>query len=133
MASLDSTDKVRVRYHLGYPASDRTGVSYAGMIWSSENLNQLEYAMDQVDGEAIWLIQRCLAHLETIEDQQISALERLQAHKADVVTLNPLEHSKLLEQYRYWQGRLATNVGGAINPYQENSGVSLNVAHRRPK
>jgi hypothetical protein len=133
MASLSSDDKMRVRTHLGYPDTDTIGQGYAGLVWSSDNLNQLEYAMNEVREGAIPTIQKFLSYLDRIEAQQIDALGRLRAVKADVVTLNKDEHSELLVQYKHWQGRLATQIGARVNPFQESSGVSLNITHSRPK
>lgn len=132
MASIPEEDKARVRNHLGYPNSTAVVAGeVGGVVYAANPHWAIESAMDKVTDYSITMIQRTLGYLDRIEAQQIDALERLQATRADVVTLNPMEHAELLNQYKYWQGRLATQVGCKINPFQEGSGVSLNIRHMR--
>lgn len=117
MVALAAADKERVRYHLNYQNIDTGSPVYLGLVVWEADQSVLERNMDNLlDDAARERIKKILVFLDTIEDQMIAALERLQASKADVVTLNPHEHEQLIEQYRYWQKRLAYQLGVQVNP-----------------
>lgn len=124
MAAFSDADKARIRYHLGYPNVDSTLQSYGGVMFAGQAQFSLDYAMNNVMNTSVALITKNLDILDQIETQMVAALERLQAAKADVVTLNPTEHADLQGQYAYWQNRLSMQLSVPVNPYKPNNGAS---------
>jgi len=124
-------DKARIRYHLEYPNVARATTSIGGVVRNSDVEYVLEAMMENILPQAQPLILRTLDILDGIELQMVEALARLQASKADVVTLNPQEHGALQGQYAYWQGRLSKQLDIVVNPNAPNSNVrGLNVRRR---
>lgn len=131
MAAFDDATKARLRYHLGYPAVDSTLLQAGGVTYAGTPQFRLEHAMDNVSDAGIPQVTQNLDILDTIEAQMVSALQRLQADKADVVTLNRQEHLDLQNQYSYWQGRICNQLDVTVNPYQAGQATnSLNVRVR---
>ncbi len=125
---LQETDKVRVRYHLNYQSVDPQSPIYAGAVMYLQDQFLLEEVMNHVEDLQVPRIQNMLSILDGIEAQMVDALTRLQASKADVVTLNPNEHAQLGQQYFYWQNRLSIIMGMPINRIDLNgSGFTVNV------
>ena len=84
--------------------------------------------MDNILDEAQAPIRRNLDILDGIEEQMVTANERAQVSKADVVTLNPEENNRLYDNYKYWQGRLSKQLDTPVNPYAPQGGMrGLNV------
>lgn len=124
-------DKARIRYHLEYPNVARVTTSIGGVVRNSDAEFVLEAMMENIIELAQPLILRTLDILDGIELQMVEALARLQAAKADVVTLNPEEHSALQGQYSYWQGRLSKQLSVPVNPDTPEGGVRGLNARRR--
>lgn len=116
MATFTDEDKARVRYHLEYPNVERDTTAIAGAVFYSDASFVLESMLNAVSAAAIPMIQRTLTIMDNIELQMVDALQRLQASKADVVTLNPHEHLALQENYIYWQTRLCKQLSVQVNP-----------------
>lgn len=125
---LQETDKVRVRYFLNYQSVDPQSPIFAGAVMYLQDQFLLEEVMNHVEDLMVPRIQNMLAILDGIEAQMVDALTRLQASKADVVTLNKNEHAQLSEQFYYWQVRLSISIGMPINRVKLNgNGFSVNV------
>lgn len=116
MAAFSDEDKARIRYHLEYPNVEQNTTAIAGAVFHSDAFFKLESMMQSVSTAAVPLIQRTLDIMDSIELQMVDALQRLQAAKADVVTLNPHEHLALQENYIYWQNRLCKQLAVVVNP-----------------
>lgn len=133
MAMFIDADKSRIRTHLEYPDIELGAVSVGGVAFGMAPQNKLEFVMNNMTTNGITRTQVILGYLETIETQQLDALSRLQASKADVVTLNPEELAALLTQYRYWQTKLANQMTVSVNPFAEKSGIGINVRLARQR
>lgn len=114
--ALDDALKVKVRYHLRYPQVDSATLIAFGILYAGTNQFVIERAMNNVADLAVPEIQRVVANMDAIETQMVDANQRLQASKADVVTLNPNEHLGLESTYSYWQQRLSEMLSVEINP-----------------
>ena len=127
-ATFSDLDKARVRYHLEYPNTASVVTVIGGTVRTADTQYVLEAMLNNIVPEAAAMLTRVLDILDGIEQQMVDANTRLQASKADVVTLNPEEHSKLEGTYLYWQGRLSKQLDVPVNPQAPRSGLrGLNV------
>lgn len=125
MAVFSDTDKVRIRRHLRYPQVQAGVAVAAGVMFAAQSQFILEHMMDNVIAESIPQSQKLLDILDAIDQQFFDANERLQVTKADVVTFNPDEHSKLAASYKWWQQRLCDTLSVPVNPNPpSNNGVN---------
>lgn len=133
MAQFTDADKSRIRMHLEYPDIESGAVSFGGVLFAAEPQNKLEYAMNHMTVNGVTNALVTVGYLQTIQAQQIDALSRLQASKADVVTLNPEELNALAKQYTYWQTKLANQLSVEVNPFAKKSGIGVNVKVQRQR
>lgn len=127
MTAFADADKSRIRAHLGYPDVDTGASGFGGVVRANEVQNILEFAMNNVTAACVTRVQGFLSSLDGIETQLVDANQRLQALKADVVTLNPAEQEQLMVQYRYWQKRICDLMAVQVNPYANKCGIGVSV------
>ena len=127
MPGFDDATKARVRTHLGYPATDATLIQQGGVGYVGEAAFVLEYAMNTISDDGVVTGIKYLDIMDTIETQMVDALQRLQASKADVVTLNPTEHLDLQTQYGYWQKRLARLMNVSVFEERGTHGINFRI------
>ena len=93
--------------------------------------------MDRLIPEAVQQIQKDLATLDHIENQQIQSLGRMKVQQVAEVKLRNTndeahEHDLLAKAYTYWQRKLADDLGAPVNPYstlQTSSPINIPVIH----
>lgn len=115
MAELSTTDKERVRYHLDYQNIIPNSPLFASLVLGTYDQYLLEYVMNSLLPEAVPRVQSILAELDSIEAQMIDSRTRLQASKADVVTMNPDEFQMLQYDYDRWRVKLCNQLGVNMN------------------
>lgn len=132
MAAFTDVDKERIRYHMRYPQVEVAVNVFGGTLYAGTLQFVIEKTMDHVNPLTIPRTQKILDRMDAIEDQMFDANERLQASKADVVTLNPNEHAALEATYLRWQGKLSEILSVPVNPRPPSSGQvgGLNVRVR---
>lgn len=130
MAALTDADKARVRYHLGYPMLDSSSYVVASAVMHSDLRLILEANMNNVSADALTYVPLILTNLDTIDAQKLDALSRLQASKADVVTLNANEQGDLQTEYVKWQMRLCNALAVTVNQWAVQGGNTLNFSRR---
>lgn len=125
MAAFDDVTKERVRYHMRYPQITSGVLIAAGVLYAGTSQSIIENMMNHVNELTIPRVVRILDILDSIEQQIVDANERLQVDKADVVTLNRIEHSQLESTYIRWQGKLSEILSVPVNPNTPNAASGM--------
>lgn len=115
---LNDQEKARTRYFLGYPnwGSMTSGI-HMGFPVGSQALYLVEQAFERLTDDGLDSVRSCLAQLEQIEAQMISARGRARAEKIGDIVPNPKELSMLWDERRSWVLQLAGVLGTEPNPY----------------
>lgn len=132
--ALTQEERLRAKYHLGYPAeTSAASISY-GIARPLQTLFLVELALNnlQVDAEA--KVRQLLGVLDGIECRLIDAQERLAAKSIEQLTMRPDEPQALEREYYRWGGRLADILGVPFyaysNRYKPGGAAVQNVSVR---
>lgn len=126
---LQESEKMRVRYHMGYPlttfGNEQAAASLQyGMGVPRPTTFLLEMAIAQLltNPESLDQVRSLVAMLDKLEQLLQCAATQMAAEKVGEVTLRGAKagetHTDMLErEYRRWQGRLADALGCPVYPF----------------
>jgi len=118
LAGLDSSEKERVRYHLGYLNTGIAGSIQFGLPQPVQTLFLVDQAMSILtDVNAVDRVRRHLKILDDVECRMVSAQSRLAAESLGEITLRADEIPQLEESYFIWASRLADQLGVPLYAY----------------
>jgi hypothetical protein len=115
--ALTTSERERVRYHLGYPEVQPAASIQYGMPAPVQTAFLVEFAMSNILPEAEDRVRRICGVMDTVESQLLSAQMRLAALALDELKLRPDEPDKLEREYVRWGCRLADMLGVPIYAY----------------
>lgn len=116
--ALSLQEKVRVRYHLGYPNTDEAASMQLGMIRSADTSYLVELAMNNLRPEAEDLVRDLIKTVDCIECvQRGEAIDRMAAQRIGNLALNTMEPEALQNENERWSKRLADALGVMVYPY----------------
>lgn len=130
---LDESDRVRVRYHLGYLNVEPVISIQLGFPSAQQAQFLVETAMDRIIPQAIPRVLAMLGTLDCIEGQMIDALKRLKVQQVSEVKMRnsneeATEQDLLEREYERWAMRLANMLGVPWNPYAKRfAGTPINT------
>lgn len=127
---LTPDERVRIRYHAGYPNSQNVSTSVLGIPSTIESLFLIENAMNNIRPEAEYQVRRILQILDGIESQMVDDLDVLVANQVGSIIINPQEQAKLIVAYDRWVDALCTTLAIERNPYDmrlQQSGLNIGV------
>jgi hypothetical protein len=127
-------EKCRIRSHLGYPNVGQVATFALGIPLAMEPMFMVEAAMNLELPPNENHVRQTLKRMDRIEDQIDENADALLLKQADEVVFREDEFEKLVQRYKYWQGKLANALGLAGgNPFDarffmNGTIASLNVA-----
>jgi|SRR5581483_10329052 len=114
---LTDAEKLRCRYHLGYPLQTTAASIQFGM----PALTQTSFLVDNAVGKLLEPtcndVRNILRVMDGIESKLVEAQDRLAATQLEELYLNNSEPDMLEKEYRRWGNRLADTLGAPIYPY----------------
>jgi len=116
---LSAEEKVRVRYHLGYPALSAGPSLSLGVPIDTPLMNLLQRAFDLILPEAEPMVRKVLSRCDELDDEIPASAVRLRAIKAEGVELNPNEPHALETEYMRQVARLSDLLHAPIYPFSE--------------
>ena len=111
MAALTTTERERVRYHLGYTSVTPQSTLSHGQVIPSDSLLLVEHAMSNLAPSAVGRVRTLIARLDHIDEILFEAAERNAISSAEDVTFNDREEEKLDASYARQAKRLADVLG----------------------
>lgn len=137
---LTPTEKMRCRYHLGYPQVEAIGSYNRGIPMPLQTAFLVETSLTQVMEDAIPMVQTMVQTLDKIETAMAGAICNLAVERIGDITMRPGRPGEsqpdLLErEYRRWAERLADILGVPLYAYStrfSRSGVrsgNVRVVH----
>ena len=119
---LTPTEKMRARYHLGFPQVDVAGSYNRGIPIPLQTAFLVETSLSNVMEEAIPLVQQFIQNLDMIEQTLMKSVCNLAVERIGDITMRsgrPGESQPdLLErEYRRWAERLADILGCPLYAY----------------
>lgn len=130
-AVLTEEEKARIRYHLGYPQTDRVASVQIGVRDFGQNLFLVDAQMDRIPVAVIGIVRNLVQILDQTEANIIDAQAFLVARAAGEVDINPDHIRQLREEYANWARKLADTLGAPINQYaaafQGVGAMSMNI------
>lgn len=130
--SLDDSDKVRIRSHMGYPQVRATASFALGTPAAIETSFIIELAMNEVLPEAVPLIRDLLNVLDGLELIMVQDHDLAAVNTVGEITLNQKEQSQLDSRYERWLAKLENIMGVARNPFDkipQRKGINARVSH----
>jgi len=115
--SLSDTEKVRIRYHLGYPNVTAIASLNAGIPIPLQTLFLVENAMDRVIDEALPIVRTHIQTLDNIECQLVEGQRNLAVNRLGDMEIRREHLDQLEGEYRRWANRLADTLGVPLYPY----------------
>lgn len=131
---LTPQERLRCKYHLGYPAElSAASISY-GIARPQQTLFLVELALNNLQVDAEDKVRQIVSVLDGIECRLIDAQERLAAKSIEQLTMRPDEPDALEREYYRWGGRLADILGVPFyaysNRYKPGGQVVQNISVR---
>jgi hypothetical protein len=129
-ALLTDEEKGRIRYHLGYPQTDRVSSIQLGAPAFGETKNMVDSAMERIPVAVIGIIRQLVQILDRTEANIIDAQEFLVASSAGGVDINHDHIEQLRIEYAHWAKKLADNLACPINQFAaafQGSVNSINI------
>lgn len=119
----EETDILRF---LGYPdwTSEAQSIQL-GYPAASQPLFLVRDSLGRVSPTARAPIRQYLAELRCIEREMSQSRSRFRADRLGEISLNRTEPGQLREEYRFWQRRLADDLGVVPNPYAQLQYVGM--------
>ncbi len=114
-AILSDAEKGRIRFHLGYPATEGGFVIALGLPASAQPLFLVNWAVDHVAEDSVGIVREHIVMLDATYRRVFEAQTRLKAKKADDVELNPDEIPRLRSEYRQFAQALADLLQVPLN------------------
>lgn len=115
--ALTPEERLRTKYHLGYPSElSAASISY-GIARPQQTLFLVELAMNNLQPAAEDKVRQILGVLDGIECRLIDAQDRLAAKSIEQLTMRPDEPDALEHEYYRWGGRLADVLGVPFYAY----------------
>jgi hypothetical protein len=130
--ALTSTEKAKVRFHLGYPNVQPIQTLYAGQPQARQTLFVLEYNMDAILPEAEPIVRDLVCQLDQIECQLAESRDRMQTESVGTVKMRKDEQRALEELYQRLAFRLADVLGTPIYPLSRRFQANLTGATNIP-
>jgi len=126
---LTPDERIRVKWHLGYPLQD-LGTSMAlGTPLPVEYLFVVEDCMSRITEGAIPILRQILNILDGINERLVRAQGHLAASKLGELETRENEPGLLRKEYRDWGGQLAGVLGCPFFAYgQRYAGAARSVA-----
>jgi len=124
---LTDSEKVSIRYHLGYMNVAETETFALGTPAATETSFIIESAMDKVPEIALPRVRFLIGRCDSLENQMASDEENLAVSKLGDITLREDEQDVLDARYERWRNRLAQTLGVYVNPYDKVSSRGINV------
>jgi hypothetical protein len=123
-SGLTNFEKVRIRYHLGYPMTAMAASVQLGVFKPVQTAFLLEDAFNLlIDPDVITIVQGLIATMDSLDAQILCAAPSLSAAKVGDIELHPLKGQgklatdSLRKEYVEIGHRLADVVGCPIYPY----------------
>jgi hypothetical protein len=114
--ALDTQERERVRYHMGYLSVQPAASITFGLPAPIQTLFLLELAMDKILPEAEDRVRRLLTVLDGIECRMIDGQNYLVATQLDQMYIRT-DHIEALEwEYSRWASRLSDELGAPLYP-----------------
>lgn len=131
--TLNDDEKLRIRYHLGYPILQQTGALSFGGVVPQQLFFLVEANIANVKPEGIPLVQRLLCNLDEIECLLMQGAKDMRIARTGGGTEINLQYTEKLErEYVRWACRLADALSVAVDPLARRfanafSGVNVPV------
>ncbi len=117
---LDSTEKVRIRHHLGFPQVHTVSMLAMGIPAGGHPSFMLEEAMDRLRPESEPKVREILAQCDNIECRLTTAADRLAVASVGNVELRgPAEIDALWDLYAMWTDKLVDLFGVNKQPFSK--------------
>lgn len=120
---LNESERLKVRYHLGYPCTGPSAPSIQlGIAKPQMTLFMVEQAMDLLSDEACTLVRELLCKLNVTEQRMFAKQGELSVAAVNGITLRTSKAGEritdmLENEYRRWMDRLADSLGAPKYPY----------------
>jgi len=114
---LSDGEKVRIRYHMGYPNLSAGPSLSAGVPLDSPLMTLLERSFVLLLPAAEPLVRELVARLDMIDGAIVDAQIRMQASKVDGIELNANETNMLEGEYMRQVARLSDTLHCTIYPF----------------
>lgn len=125
---LTAEEKVRIRYHMGYPLQGSVRSLFASVPFNRQTLYLLEGVMETIAEESLPQIRKILGYLDKTDEKIFCDQKNMQADQIEELRLNESYHPKLRREYTYWQGRLAQCLDVPLNmDFQPIRGVDAGI------
>lgn len=119
MAALTPEEKVRIRYHLGYPLlTDAASVQF-GLPALTQTSFMVDNSLSRLVEPGLNYVRSISKTMDDIEVKLVEAQDRLAATRLEDLYLRQDEVEVLEGEYRRWGFRLADIVGAPIYPYSK--------------
>ena len=113
---LTAEEKVRIRYHMGYPLQGQVRSYFAGIPFNRQTLYLLDGAMELVEEGSLSTIRTMIGRLDKIDEQIFCAsFKHMAADQLEDLKINQQYNEELRREYTYWQGRIAQCLDVPLN------------------
>lgn len=130
---ISEQDRVRARSHMGYLGVGSVSTFSLGIPAGMQTQFMIEGAWDKVLPQHETQFRLLLDRLDRVEEQIDCSIENLAASSLGEITLRGDEFERLLDRYRYWQGKLGNLLGVTPNPFdmrwRGGGGMNVSVNH----
>lgn len=136
---LTEEDKNRCRSHLGYGQVMASQTFVQGVPAGVQTQFVIEGAMTRLLPSAEQMLRKWLDRLDSVEERIDDSTEDVLANKIGNIELNDKALQRLVDRYRYWQGKVCNLLQVQPNPYDQRpylgmgwgagSGVNVPVQH----
>ena len=127
MSLLTSEERLRIRYHLGYPLLN-TGTDFRLRLPYEMSLDfSVERAMEELPDAAIPKVREVLGRCEDTDSNLFAAQGNLEAMSVGSIHLNPKEMTQRGREYRRWTQRLQSILAVPFGPGATSGGSPLNA------
>ena len=120
---LNEAERLKVRYHLGYPCTGPSAPSIQlGIAKPQMTSFMVEQAMDLLSDDACILVRELLCKLNATEQRMFAKQNELSVASVGGVTLRGAKRDEritdmLEREYQRWMDRLADMLGSPKYPY----------------
>jgi hypothetical protein len=129
---LTPAERISVRHHMGYLNVGEAYTFVLGSPASVETTFVIEGAMDRVLEDALPLVRRILASLDSVECQMLENSENQAVEGVGDIRINARAQAQFRSTYDYWVAALANVFGVPRNPFDKRlsavSGINVRVA-----
>lgn len=108
---LTPTEKVKVRYHLGYPNVTAVGSYQLGVPIPIQTMFLVESSMDRIIDEALPVVRDLIATLDEIECRMRKGFSHRAAKRIGDIEINEKEIHDLEAEHTRFASRLAEMLG----------------------